>query len=330
MRKPKVMLLGLGFYGEIWLDALRQTDCCELAAVAGRRERLDKLSARYGLAEIAKYENYLEAIGRTEADIAIIVLPTRLHTEAARLALANGMHVLSEKPLTFDRNDAEDMLSCKRAYPQLKYVVNQNYRWRAHNQTLKKAIDDGLIGKVGALLCEFRRPENLIGYRTSLEMPLLQDVAIHHFDLIRFFTGRNGSDIYARSHRPTWSRFAGSPSTEAILRLEDGIVATYSGTWAGRGKPTLWDGRYTVQGERGILTLDETGVVTHFAAEDEPGVPVRGVEMPYAELESALRDLLRSMAENSVPENSLEDNFNSFAIACAAEQSVRSSAPATI
>lgn len=330
MKKPTVLLLGLGFYGEFWLDALSRTDCCRIAAIAGRKDRVESLSAAYGVTGFPAYPDYREALERTEADIALIVLPTPHHIDAAKLALARGMHVLSEKPLASRREDADDMLRFKQAYPHLKYTVNQNYRWRAPNQTVKKAIRDGLVGPISKVACEFRRPEDLIGYRTALEMPLLQDVTIHHFDLLRFFTGKNGVEVYARSDRPPWSRFAGKPSTDAIMRLEDDVTVTYSGTWAGRGKPTSWDGNYVIQGERGCLTLDETGTVRWFAAGREDGAVLEPQIMPYTELECALRSLIQSIAEDTEPESSLADNYHSFSMVCAAEQSVASGLPVRI
>lgn len=177
---------------------------------------------------------------------------------------------------------------------------SQNYRWRPYNRAIKCAIDQGMIGKVESILLEFRQQEDLQGYRAGLEMPLLQDVSIHHFDLIRFFTGADCKEIYCRSWRPFWSLFQGKPNTEAILQMTNGVTVTYNGSWAARGKETSWDGNFTITGEKGCLTLDADGKVYFYPHEkaetvvldtsSQKGLEVAQPEMEYTEMEYDFHD----------------------------------------
>ena len=105
---------------------------------------------------------------------------------------------------------------------------------------MHEVVTDSLVVLKRNLLRFRRQPEMLVGIRAGLDNPLLQDMGIHHMDLLRFLAGRNAVEIYAREHRPVWSEFQGRPNLDAVITLEDGAQVSYSGSWAGRGRSTEW------------------------------------------------------------------------------------------
>lgn len=326
MTRHKILMLGLGFWGDRWMQALTNTPHCEVTGISAGPQSLEKITRKYGIAKDRGHTDYREAIEKTEADIAVISLPTALHRDAAIRSLEKGMNVICEKPLAANRTEADAIVECRKQHPGLKFMVSQNYRWRPHNQTIKRAIRDGMIGDPGSVHLEFRQPECFIGYREFLAMPLLQDVCIHHFDLIRFFTEKKCERILACTYRPTWSQYQGKPATEAIMIMEDGIVANYNGTWAARGRETSWDGNITVTGDKGCLVLDAKNTVRFHVTGDAPGVLLQNTAMPVTELDYALKMFIECVEKNTLPECDLEDNYQSFAMVCAAEESLRQDA----
>lgn len=330
--KHKILLLGLGFWGKYWMNIISKTDRCELVGIAGSENELSEVVQQFGFSSEIGFTDYKEAIEKTKADIAIIVLPAVMHFDAAKLALENGMNIIMEKPLAMDIEQAAELLEIKKLYPNQKFMASQNYRWRPHNQAIKNAIEDGMIGDLESVLVEFRKQEDLQGYRAGLDQPLLRDVSIHHFDLIRFFTGKNCEEIYAKSYRPTWSAFDGRPSTEALLTMEDGVNVTYNGSWATRGKETSWDGNFTITGSKGCLTLDADDNVSFYEfkkndtvvmiAGSEKGVQLQKPEMEFTEMEFGFNMFMDCIEKDTTPETSLEDNFKSFAMVSAGLQSV--------
>lgn len=285
------------------------------------------------------WTDYRRAIDEAEADAVIIVIPTIYHVDAARRALAAGMHVLSEKPLAHDLASAIVIRDEARRHPTLTYAVSQNYRWRAHNQTLKRAVTEGAIGNPGALALEFRQPEMLLGARASLAMPLLEDVSIHHFDLIRYLLDANAIEVFARSYRPPWSRFNGLPGTEAVITMDSGAVVGYSGTWAARGRYTLWEGEISITGSHGSVTLDAAGDVrcfadagptdsfTGFEPKQEAGVLLPLESVGRTELDETLDQFLLALQGGTPASTRLEDNFHSYAMVAAAVESARTGHP---
>ena len=323
MAHHKVLLLGLGFWGERWIQALQAHPHCEVVGISAGPASVSRFAQAHGIDPARGWTDYRKAIERAEADVVIISLPTALHLDASIHALEKGMHVICEKPLAASREEADAIVACHQRHPSRQFMVSQNYRWRPHNQCLRNAVAAGLIGEVGSVRLEFRQPECFIGYREFLPYPLLQDVCIHHFDLIRFLTGRECERILAHVSRPAWSQYKGVPSTDALLFMEKGAIGNYHGTWAARGRETSWDGDISLTGEKGCLTLAATGEVRFYAAGDNQGTVLPPPSMAQTELNHALASFLQCVENDTPPETSLEDNYRSFSIVCAAEESAR-------
>lgn len=329
--KHKVLLLGLGFWANFWLKVIQQTENVELAGITGTEAEIEKVCKEYGFSKDIAYSDYKEAIEKADAEIMIIVIPAALHADAAKRGMDKGLHIIMEKPLAASLDEARELLEYKSKYPNLKVMTSQNYRWRTYNQTIKKAILDGMIGNLESILVEFRKQEDLQGYRAGLDMPLLRDCSIHHFDLIRFFTGADCKEMTCRVYRPSWSKFNGKPNTDALMTLTDGTKVVYNGTWAARGRESSWDGNFVITGEKGCLTLDAANNVrffefkegaVSFEAKLEEGVLLEQVELEATEMQYGLIQFIKAIENDTVPETTMEDNIKSFEMVCAGMASI--------
>lgn len=330
--KHRVLLLGLGFWGRNWMKLIHETERCELAGVAGAPAELEEIAAQYNVPKDICFSDFREAIKNTKADIAVVVIPGVLHFEADEMALAHGMNVITEKPLAMNLEQAKQLLAVKAKYPKQKFMASQNYRWRPHNQAIRNAIASGMIGEVETVMANFRKQEDLQGYRAGLEQPLLQDVCIHHFDLIRFYTGKNCKSAVCRSYHPSWSIFEGRPNTEALLTMEDGVQVTYTGSWAARGRETSWDGDYIITGSKGCLELDANDDVWFYEHKKndavvmvsgaQKGVKLEKPDMKFTEMAYGFNMMMDCIEQDKTPETTLEDNFKSYAMVCACLESV--------
>lgn len=299
-----------------------------IACAKGQIEEIKKLS---GLKSSQLYDDYIEAITQSEADIMVNVLPAELHYDADRLAIEKGMNVITEKPLVKTKEQAKQLIELLKERPDQLFMASQNYRWRSHNVTIKKAIKDGMIGKLEAMNFHFRRREDLQGYRKDLEMPLIDDMCIHHFDLMRFFSEADCESITAYAYRPYWSQYQGLPSVNAMPHMENGVEISYSGTWAARGMETSWDGDIVLCGEKGCLTLDADNQVCFFEADcikdgvldtckQEP-VILNKESMEHEETEYGLSYFIDCLDKREQPVTNLEDNFKSFSMVMACKES---------
>lgn len=93
-------------------------------------------------------------------DLVVICSPNFLHAPQSIMALDHGFHVLCEKPLSINTNDAKNMIRSAEANNKSLFVVKQN-RYNPPVKALKQLINSGHIGKINSfqINCFWNRPE---------------------------------------------------------------------------------------------------------------------------------------------------------------------------
>lgn len=328
MDKMRVLQIGAGSFGQGWLQIVRDYPETELTGVVDvLKENLAMAGQITGLSEEYLFNDLNKAFKEVEADMVLIVTPQQTHKELAIKALESGLHVMMEKPMTHAYEEAIQLLEATRNYTQ-KVMVSQNYRWRAPIQTVKKLLCEGKIGKVGYMEYAFRKAYKIGGWRDHRPEILLEDMSIHHFDIIRYLLEKEPADIFAQSFQPPWSWFKGKPCATAVFRFRDDIHVNYFGSWVSRGHQTSWIGDIRIVGSKGAIELinDEVHILLGEDLEIKEHIPVELVELPYNDRAMSLNEMISSIRENRMPLTSVEDNIHSFEMTCAAIESAQSGA----
>ncbi|MCX6625841.1 MAG: Gfo/Idh/MocA family oxidoreductase, partial [Acidobacteria bacterium] len=125
--KLRIGVIGLGIMGEQYVRVFRGHPLAEVVAVASRTpERASAIAARYGIPNpCATWQDLVE---RADVDAVYVATPDHLHYQPARAALEHGKHVLIEKPMTLDLDEADAMISLARKSGR-KVQVAFNHRW---------------------------------------------------------------------------------------------------------------------------------------------------------------------------------------------------------
>src|SRR5436309_3874937 len=137
------------------------------------------------LGDVPALSSIEEVVATVTADAALIVVPPALHEPVALTALAAGWHVLSEKPLADDLAAAYRLVAAVER-TGLTFMVSQDYRWSAPVATLRHHLQAGLVGEIGAIRYTFNKAWDFGGWRATLPDVLLEDMTIHHADLLRY------------------------------------------------------------------------------------------------------------------------------------------------
>jgi len=149
MTTRKGAIIGYGFIAERGhLPAYAASGDLEIVAVAdtcaARREAAAKALPN---ARIYADHRSLLAGEAKRIDFVDIATPPYAHAEIALAALDAGLHVLCEKPLATRVEDARAIL--KRAERAKRVVMpSHNYKHAPVIKAVRKALDEGLIGKV--------------------------------------------------------------------------------------------------------------------------------------------------------------------------------------
>lgn len=166
----KTAVIGAGHLGQFHIQKYAALANCELVAVVDSDlARAQSLAAQYHTTALADYR---QLFGKVDA--VSIVVPTSLHHAIARDFLANGIHVLVEKPITVTTEEADELIALC-AQNQLVLQVGHLERFNPALLAL-----DGVLKK--PLFIEAHR---LAPYKPrALDVNVVLDLMIHDIDII--------------------------------------------------------------------------------------------------------------------------------------------------
>lgn len=125
----------------------RIPDQCEILAVA------DILPERCAVAKSEKwnipqaFEDYHKLLAMPEIDAVSVCTPNYVHLQPTLDAFAAGKHVLCEKPMAMNADEGKQMVAAAKAAGR-KLQIGFNMRFGAGPQSLKRAMDAGVLGDV--------------------------------------------------------------------------------------------------------------------------------------------------------------------------------------
>ncbi|MCR8632292.1 Gfo/Idh/MocA family protein [Paenibacillus radicis (ex Xue et al. 2023)] len=321
MDKIRVIQVGAGRFGQSWMKVLCEYEQVELAAVVDVvPDNLATAKSITNLPDSRLFSSLESAVQAVQADMALIVTPPQTHKKIAMDALRLGLHVVLEKPLTHTFDEAVELYEESKKYDK-HVMISQNYRWRPCIQTLKRLLKEEVVGRVGYIEYDFRKVINVGGWRNEMHEILLEDMSLHHFDIMRYVLGKEPVEVYAQSFKPHWSWFNGNPTAGAMIQFEDDIRVNYFGSWVNRGRETTWNGNIRVCGDLGAIEMIDDEILIWKEGEGTEPASVELDEAQYGDRMSSLHNFVQSIRTNTAPLTTITDNIRSFALTCGAIQS---------
>jgi scyllo-inositol 2-dehydrogenase (NADP+) len=89
-------------------------------------------------------------------ELVVVAVPNSAHYEVARTALEAGRHVVVDKPFTLSTEHADDLIRLAQDRGARLSVFHQR-RWDADHLTIRRCIDEGLLGRVATYLARYDR-----------------------------------------------------------------------------------------------------------------------------------------------------------------------------
>lgn len=169
------------------IPAMQRSSWCEIAAIASRD--LKKAKAAANELQIPKaYGSYEELLADDSIEAVYNPLPNHLHVPWTLKAAEAGKHVLCEKPIAFDAEEARTLLDARDRYG---VRIQEAFMVRTHPQWLEtqRLIQDGRIGTLRSITGFFSYfnsdPENI---RNQLELGggALMDIGCYPITVSRF------------------------------------------------------------------------------------------------------------------------------------------------
>ncbi|MEM1581518.1 MAG: Gfo/Idh/MocA family oxidoreductase [Candidatus Bathyarchaeia archaeon] len=243
MRRLKMAVVGIGFWGRNHIRVLSEIPEVELIAVCDIDvQRAKAISEKYGL---KSYSNSREMYRKEELDaVTICVWSSRLAEESLK-ALKMGKHVFVEKPMAGSVREAERVLKVADA-ENLKLQVGFIERFNPGVKRVKEAIENGLIGSpVSATARRVSKWPQRIG-----DVGVVKDTAIHDIDVIRFLFNEDPISVYARTGCLQHEKF--EDYAQIMLAFQSGRSAFLESNWLTPYKIR----KLTITGSDAIINLD--------------------------------------------------------------------------
>ena len=140
-------IVGLGNMGTGHVAGMPKIKRCELTAVC---DVLPSKLERYK--DFRTFTSSEEMIRSGEIDAILIATPHYFHTTIGIDALDNGLHVLTEKPISVHKADCERLIAAH-TNKNLVFAAMFNQRTNPHFQRIRSIVQSGELGEIRRTMC---------------------------------------------------------------------------------------------------------------------------------------------------------------------------------
>ncbi|MGG1945342.1 Gfo/Idh/MocA family oxidoreductase [Trinickia sp. NRRL B-1857] len=243
-RRLRVGVIGLGI-GRKHIEGWREHPDVDVVAIADPdTKRLAERGEAFGID--ARYTSAQEMLATEKLDVVSVCTPNKFHRELTLAAFEAGCHVLCEKPMAMNAEEAREMLrAADRAGKRL--MINFSYRFSAQSRALKAQVDAGLFGDFYFGRTVWHRRRGLPGFGGWFGTKALAgggpliDLGVHRLDLALWLMGYPkpvwvlgstydpiGRELAAR----TGKTFDVEDLAATLIKFDNGATLVLEASWA--------------------------------------------------------------------------------------------------
>ncbi|MCX7704786.1 MAG: Gfo/Idh/MocA family oxidoreductase [bacterium] len=263
MKKLKVGIIGAGGISHYHIEAFKQLPDVEIVAISDPNElKLSFVAEKFGI--LKRFINW-EDILKEPLDIISICSPNSFHAQQSISALKSGIHVICEKPVAMNMDEAQEIIETVKKTGN-KFMVAFCHRFAPHSQFIKKMVDDGHIGEIYYAKASCLRRRGIPGLGTWFTTKKLSgggpliDIGVHILDLTIYLMGCPEPELimgvtYNKFKNqaidggwpPAWSRVGDKPSgifdvedlAAGFIKFKNNSTLFLEASWAGNSETGL-------------------------------------------------------------------------------------------
>lgn len=204
---------------------------------------------------IRGFDTLEELLDEPSIRTVIIAVPNNFHKELSIKALRAGKNVICEKPVMMCAAELEEVIAVAKETGR-QFTVHQNRRWDRDFRIVKKAIEDGTLGKPFYIESRVQGSKGIPGdWRCVKEAGggMLLDWGVHLIDQIMWLVKSPVKEVYAHLLSVKFPEV--DDNFKLLLRFENGLSALVEvDTYTFINLP-----RWHVSGDAGTLQIDDFG-----------------------------------------------------------------------
>lgn len=212
----------------------------------------------------------------------VVATGTAAHPELIAAGVGAGLPVFCEKPVAPDVPSSLPVLEHVAAAGGTVMIGHQRRFDRGYQEARRavQARELGWIHSMRAVTCDMAPPPVAF---LATSGGLFRDCSVHDFDVLRWITGREIVEVYARGSNngdPAIGQVGDVDTALAVCTMDDGTVTTVS---ASRYNGGGHDVRLEIQGAAGTLCVGLDDHTAFRSAEPGVGFPAGPPHLTFAE-----------------------------------------------
>lgn len=288
----EVVVVGARGFGKQHMRALEKLDVA-VSVVERDQSVVEEIRSQFKLERV--FSSVDDALS-SSAEVMDLVLPHDLHAPVAERAMRKGKHVIVEKPMALNLQEADEMIRISKETGK-KLMVADQWHFDPSIREARRLIGEGKIGRLVAVLVRSQGFYDAYGWRRSrAEMGggALIDGGIHYVDTLLSLGGDYDS-VWGIAVKGA-SVIEGEDTSAAVLRLANGALGLLFYSWSYRNPPSVpefeafgTDGSLA-EDVQGSLKRDHNTVYRGLLLNGSP-YAVKGYDPMVAEMEGFLKSV---------------------------------------
>ena len=240
----KLGIIGCGYWGPNLVRNFNSINEVEMAYCADLDKNiLSHVKSLYPKIEVTRdYNNVLE---NKEVDAVVIATPVETHHKIASDALKANKHVLIEKPITNNSNNAIELIKLAKKNKKV-LMVDHTFEYSAPVRKIKEILKSNELGKI--LTIDMIRV-NLGLFQEKINV--IWDLAPHDVSMLLYYLEE--MPLTARAIGQSYIRDGIEDDARITLEFKDKIVANMHISWLDPCKTR----RTTIVGNKKMLVFDD-------------------------------------------------------------------------
>jgi len=194
---------GVGFVGRAHIEALRRLGVRVIGILESTPEQGRRAAQRLGVPR--SYSGIQELLADDDVDVVHVCTPNGLHYGMSQAALAAGKHVVCEKPLAMNSDQARELVQMAEETERSVAAVNHNLRYYPLCQEARARVEAGDLGDVRIVHGEYLQDWLFLptdwNWRVDPaqggELRAVADIGTHWMDMITWITGQRITEVFA-------------------------------------------------------------------------------------------------------------------------------------
>lgn len=156
MDKVRIGFIGAGWWATTnHMPILAQREDVEMVGVCRLgKDMLQRIQEKFSFSFAT--EDYRELLAQ-DLDGVVVTSPHHLHYEHAREALLSGRHVMCEKPMTLEADQAWELVNLAKER-NLHLLVPYGWHYKPIVNQAKQLMAEGVVGEIEYVLCHMASP----------------------------------------------------------------------------------------------------------------------------------------------------------------------------